>query len=126
MIRWIVNPSSRAVRNAGDPYQRRCYENTRTDPEYLRYEPQPGEFFYDAPTAADAMMAGKRHLIANEAAQTLLCHWYVRVIGDRIEPAHADTNAAADYAGRLMQTLEAAGYDVWREGVAIVVLRGPK
>jgi hypothetical protein len=101
-------------------------------------EPEPlaaGEFFYDAPTSADAMMAGERHLFAKQAmewafryaAQTYkLRPDQFTVFADRIVAQAPDGAIALDNTLCLLEVLSMADYDVWREGGAIVVLRGPK
>jgi hypothetical protein len=113
--RWIVNPATRTVRSflAKAPH---------TEPDAL----QPGEFLHDAPTAADAMCAGARRLIAEEAlrASGSMRERFV-LVGDRIEPTASATDIAACDSYALQRRLLALSYDVWAEGVALVVLARP-
>jgi hypothetical protein len=124
MTRWIVSPTARTVRACSEAGICPHVDNLR-----------PGEFFYDAPTAADAMMAGRWHLLAKEAL-TWAFRYEARkyelrpeqfvVVADRIEAQASDGSLALNDTLRLLEVLSLGEYDVWREGVTIVVLRGPK
>jgi hypothetical protein len=91
-------------------------------------EVRSGEFVFNAPTVVDAMMAGERHVLAREALEDANAHPHAYVVvGDRIEPQPANTQSASEMIADLAHVLDAVGYNVWREGLALVVLskRGP-
>jgi hypothetical protein len=119
VTRWIVNPSSQTVRSYWTPATAHLVPAATLE---------PGEFIYDAPTLADASAAGRRHMLAQEALRT--CgpkRADFIVLADRIvcklggPSAHVDTIVSDMHA--LLCTM---GYDVWREGFALLVLDGPK
>ena len=87
---------------------------------------QDGEFFFDAPTSADAAMAGRRHNLAVEALESLGDErWvgYFGVVRDRIEwNVGAGTATALEAITSMARALEALGFEVWREGLALLVL----
>jgi hypothetical protein len=90
---------------------------------------QDSEFFFDAPTAADAAMAGRRHNLAVEALESLPgastgadLKDVFQVVADRIEWSRADTSGALSALADLHNTLEERGFEVWREGLALLVL----
>lgn len=109
MTRWIVNPRTHEVR------------------QFVEHAPsgdllEPGEFFFDAPTASDAAMAGRRHNLAVEALESVDADEVFSAIGDRIECRHANTTRALQCLAELTNALEALGFEVWREGLALLVL----
>lgn len=120
MSRWIVNPRTHEVR------QERC----GVDIESLTNDRlQDGEFFFDAPTSADAAMAGRRHNLAVEALESLPevatgadFEDVFQVAADRIEWSRSDTSGALGELANLHNALEAHGFEVWREGLALLVL----
>lgn len=110
--RWIVNARTREVRPSTDGP---C-------------DPKVGEWFYDAVTSADAIMAGQRRLLAEEALETLDLETTAKmqplfmILADRIEWNRLDTTDALGALAELHNTLEARGFEVWREGLALLVL----
>ena len=112
MKRWIVNAAERTVR-----------EFDWRKPEPLGAE----EFLYDAPTYADAMTAGSRRRLAEEALShdSVLGHVsYNRfaITADRIECQASATSEIAWRVTDLESALRGLGFDVWREGTGLVVL----
>jgi hypothetical protein len=115
MKRWIVNAAERTVRQ-------QVYGLNTHKPE----QPGTGEFIYDAPTYVDAMAAGARRRLAEEALESVPNKpWISRVftiIGDRIEPQSERTLDAYEQGNELLDILLPNGFDVWREGTGLVVL----
>lgn len=112
MKRWIVNPKDRTVREQPD------------DPYAAIDARKPGEFFYDAPTYADAMAAGQRRRLAEEALAGIEsgeASVLYTIVSDRISPRAIGPDAAYMIVD-LAAELEVCGYDVWREGTWLVVL----
>lgn len=104
VTRWIVNPRTHEVR------------------QFVEHALEPGEFFFDAPTTADAAMAGRRHNLAVHALQMVNADEVFSVFGDRVECRHANTARALQCSAELSNALEALGFEVWREGLALLVL----
>jgi hypothetical protein len=118
---WIVNPQTRDVRETHSITVTHGGETDTQD------EPVEGcEFFYHAPTAADAAMAGRRHNLACEALEAVdgePAGNGFQVIGERLElTVEADVSVAQGAVLRLQGVLEEEGYDVWRDGCALLVL----
>lgn len=103
---WIVNASERTVRMA-DKYGDEKFEG-----------PKSGEFFWSG-TYADAMTAGSRRRLAEEALSST--PGFV-LVADRIEPNVGDQNTVLYAIEKLKVELEVDGFDVWREGTGLVVL----
>lgn len=113
MKRWIVNPKDRTVREQPD------------DPYAAVDARKPGEFFYDAPTYADAMAAGQRRRLAEEAMRATNQAWIrreFRVVADRIEPATSELSEVVSLRSDLQKLFAELGFDVWSEGTGLVVL----
>lgn len=88
-----------------------------------------GCFLYCAPTASDAAMAGRRHNLAVEALESLpetptsaAFDALFSVVGDRIEWNSSDESGALGALAGLHNALEELGFEVWREGLALLVL----
>ena len=120
MKRWIVNPRTHEVRQEHGGVDIESLTNDRL---------RDGEFFFDAPMAADAAMAGRRHNLAVEALESLPevptgadFEDVFQVVADRIEWSRADTSGALSALADLHNTLEARGFEVWREGLGLLVL----
>lgn len=113
MRRWIVNPKERTVRP-----QR--FDLVLNKPE----EQGADEFLYDAPTYADAMAAGQRRRLAEEALSGIEsgeASALYAIVSDRIEP-RASGPESVYMITDLAVELEVCGFDVWREGTGLVVL----
>lgn len=106
MQRWIVNASERTVT-----------EIKRDTQDYL----EPGEFYWDG-TYTDAMAAGARRRMAEEALEGLDRPPVLVCVLDRIEAQPSAPAQAIEFIKIAQEQLEAAGYDVWREGCGLVVL----
>lgn len=115
MTRWIVNPETYEVRAVGGSVT-----------EMRTATLAAGEFFFDAPVASDAAMAGRRHNLAVEALESLPdAAWAEQytVVADRVEwNAGTDTGSALSAIAELQDSLDALGFEVWREGRALLVL----
>lgn len=115
MRRWIVGPSSREVRAVSGSVTALRMAVLSAD-----------EFLFDAPTAADAAMAGRRHNLAVEALESIGDErWvgYFGVVRDRIEwNVGAGTATALEAISAMATALEERGFEVWREGLALLVL----
>jgi hypothetical protein len=81
-----------------------------------------GEFVFEAPTATDAIMAGERRLLAEEALEAVDPPGGFVIVGDRIEPQPADGQTALGMISDLATLLDTYGHNVWREGLGLVVL----
>lgn len=106
MKRWIVNAAERSVREPRNAHD---------------IELQPGEFFWDG-SYADAMAAGARRRLAEEALSVRGRDTLTVVVKDRIESQLSNTRLAAEQLHALADVLRADGYDVWREGSGLLVL----
>jgi hypothetical protein len=95
----------------------------RPFPPHVSYEePGLGEFFYDAHTAAEAMGAGKRRRLAEEALGEYEFGNAFVLLGDRIQPQQSRPSDVAAMLVNLQDALQGLGFDVWREGTGLVVL----
>lgn len=119
--RWIVNPRTHEVTLVAAPGAGSVGAANAILGE--------GCFLYDAPTSADAAMAGRRHDLAVEALESLPeaatgadFEDIFKVVADRIEWSRADTSGALSALADLHNTLEARGFEVWREGLGLLVL----
>ena len=112
MKRWIVNAAERTVREV------------KEEPT-LMSGILPGEFFLDG-TYADAMAAGQRRRLAEEALKAISREHEdasgLIIVGDRIEPKSSDTGTIKMLLTCLCEDAPGLGFDVWREGTGLVVL----
>lgn len=103
MRRWIVNASERTVRDSW---------------VLATQDLKPGEFFWTG-TPADAMAAGARRRLADEALSNT--PGFV-LVADRIEPQADDVSGIRTSVEQLRERLHGLDWDVWREGTGLVVL----
>lgn len=113
MSLWIVNTRKRDVRRIRDSWGDKPGEVLT-----------PGEFIFDARTAADAAMAGLRRMYAEKALNRLEQdeRKLFVIVGDLIEPQPADGYTAADLRDKLVRELYLDGWNTWREGTGVLVL----
>jgi hypothetical protein len=107
MKRWIVNAAERTVRDANE-----------------RDILAAGEFIWTG-THADAMAAGARRRLAEEALVQIKASWSegaFRLVGDKIEPNCGCLTDVHANGSDLRDHLMSLGLDVWREGSGLVVL----
>jgi hypothetical protein len=114
MKRWIVNAAERTVLDVASVIGVATLK--------------PGEFFWTG-TYADAMAAGARRRLAEEALESVGDASWIEsafvLSEDRIEPRSERISDAHEQAGDLFDALTAQGFGTWREGTGLVVLGRP-
>jgi hypothetical protein len=103
----------------------------RTALQVLTTEPcRASQFLCLAHTERDALEAGRRRVLAQEALADLRARQpgslavAFQVVGDRIEARASDTREAAASARWLADELNGWGWDAWREGAGGVLVFG--